>query len=303
MDGPRHRWYFSTVRQARVVPFHRTKYGTELLVDAAWVRDMPTFIRATFEPHALSFHDILLVTRGRGRIELDGAEYPIAPGTAVFSRPGEVRRWSVKGLDGACLFFTEEFLASFFSDGRFLDRFAFFRGDRPSAAIRLGRREQRLFLQRFAAMQREIASMREDAQHALRAVLYEVLVLLNRWYAARHPGASASRVGSLVERFQALVERDHARCHRVSEYAAALGVSPGHLNALCRRQLAQSASARIHARLALEARRLLLYTDLNVAEVADRLGFSDPAYFSRFFRRQAGEAPARYRASARLAGA
>jgi AraC-like DNA-binding protein len=300
MDGPRNRWYFSTVR---VIPFHRTKYGRELLVDAAWVRQMPTFISSTAEPHALAFHDILLVTRGRGRLQLDGVEHAVAPGVVAFSRPGEVRSWTVRGLDGACLFFTEEFVASFFSDARFLDGFAYFAAGRPSATLTLRPAERRQFLQRFARMQREIAALRDDAQHALRAVLYEVLVLLSRWYAARYAPPVAPPRDRVVGRFQGLVERDFARRHLVSEYAAALGVSPGHLNALCRTQLRQTASARIHGRLVLEARRLLLYTDLTVAEVADRLGFADPAYFSRFFRREAGSAPAAYRARARTARA
>ena len=296
MDVPRNRWYFSTVR---VIPFHRTKYGRELLVDAAFVRQMPTFITGTDEPHALAFHDILLVTRGRGHLQLDGEAHAVAPGVVAFSRPGEVRRWSVRGLDGACLFFSEEFLASFFSDARFLDGFACFAPDRPSATLRLTPSEQRQFLERFGAMRREIAALRDDAQHALRAVLYEVMVLLNRWYGSRHgPIAAAPRDG-VVRRFQGLVERDYARRHRVSDYASALGVTPGHLNALCRTQLRQTASARIHARQVLEAKRLLLYSDLAVAEVADRLGFADPAYFSRFFRREAGRAPAAYRAQKR----
>jgi AraC-like DNA-binding protein len=296
MDGSRNRWYFSTVR---VVPFHRTKYGAELLVDAAFVRQMPTFITGTSEPHALAFHDILLVTRGRGHLHLDAEPHPVAPGTVAFSRPGEVRRWSVRGLDGACLFFSEEFVASFFSDARFLDGFAYFAPDRPRATLRLAAAERRQFLERFAAMQREIAALRDDAQHALRAVLYEVLVLLDRWYKSRHPAARQAPRGRVVQRFQGLVERDFARRHLVSDYADALGVTPGHLNALCRAQLRQTASARIHGRLALEAKRLLLYSDLDVAEVADRLGFADPAYFSRFFRRQAGSAPTAYRARKR----
>jgi AraC family transcriptional regulator, transcriptional activator of pobA len=300
MDGPGNRWYFSTVR---LVPFHRTKYGRELLVDAAFVRDMPTFIRSTAEPHALAFHDILLVTHGRGRLRLDGDEYGVAPGVVAFSRPGDVRSWTVKGLDGACLFFSEEFVASFFSDARFLDGFPYFAARRPSATLTLKGGERRQFLQRFAAMQREIAALRDDAQHALRAVLYEVLVLLGRWYVARHPHGPAEPRGRVVHHFEGLVERDFARRHLVSDYAAALGVSPGHLSALCRAQLRQTASARIHGRQVLEAKRLLLYTDLTVAEVADRLGFADPAYFSRFFRREAGSAPAAYRARQRGAAA
>jgi AraC-like DNA-binding protein len=219
----------------------------------------------------------------------------VSPGTVLFSRPGEVRQWAVPRLDGACLFFTEEFLATAFRDPRFLEQFPYFREGRRSAALHLGPGERRQFRQRFALMQKEIAALRADASHALRAVLYELLVLLGRWYGAAHGAAPATSPPGLVERFRGLVEREFAERHRVSEYAAALGVSPGHLGAMCRRQHIRSPRAWIHGRLALEAKRLLRSSDLTVAEVADHLGFVDPAYFARFFRREAGCPPGAFR--------
>jgi AraC-like DNA-binding protein len=280
------------------VEFHRTKYGRELLVDAAFVREMPSFGTAP-NPHRLRFHDILLVTSGRGSFTLDSERCRVAPGVALFTRPGELRAWDVSGLDGACLFFTEEFVAEAFADARFLDRFAFFHEGRPSAALRLSPAERRVFLARFRGMQKEIRTLRDDAPHALRAVLYELLVLLNRWYAKRHGASPRREANAVVERFVALVERDHARRHRVADYAAELGVSPGHLNALCRGARRESAGRVVRRRIALEARRLLTHSDLTAAQVGFRLGFDDPAYFARFFRREAGQPPTDFRARAR----
>jgi len=279
------------------VEFHRTKYGRELLLDAAFVRSMPTFLEVP-NPHLLRFHDILLVTRGRGTFRLDGEPCRVAPGVVLFTRPGELRAWDVSGLDGACLFFTEEFVAEALADARFLDQLAFFRDGRPSAALELTPAERRVFLARFRAMQREIRALRDDASHALRAVLYELLVLLNRWYTKRHGPAPGRPPNATVERFQELVDRAHARRHRVADYASELGVSPGHLNALCRATLRQSASHVVRQRLTLEARRLLAHSDLPAAQVAFRLGFDDPAYFTRFFRREAGVPPTAFRAGA-----
>jgi AraC family transcriptional activator of pobA len=298
MDATAAGWYFSPMpqppsRAPDAVEFHRTKYGRELLIDAAWVRSMPTFLRGS-RPHRLAFHDILLVTRGRGRFLLDGERHPVAPGTAFFTRPGELREWQVAGLDGACLFFTEEFVAETFADPRFLEQFAYFAPERPSGVLRLEPATQRAVLARFRAMQREIRASRDDAPEALRAALYETLVLLNRAYAARFGGRRPAPAADVVRRFQALVDRDFATRHRVADYARALGVSPGHLNALCRGRLRRSAGGLIRARRTLEARRLLRQ-QLGAAQVADRLGFDDPAYFSRFFRREVGVPPSRYR--------
>jgi AraC family transcriptional activator of pobA len=276
------------------VEFHRTKYGRELLLDAAYVRSMPSFLRVP-NPHRLRFHDILLVTRGRGWFQLDAERCRVAPGVMLFTRPGELRSWDVSGLDGACLFFTEEFVAEAFADARFLDQFAFFREGRPSAALELAAPERRLFLARFRQMQREIRTLDDDVSHALRALLYELLVLIQRWYARRHGSVSRTRASGVVERFQRLLERDHARRRRLADYARELGVSPGHLNALCRGALRQSAGQLLRRRLTLEAKRLLAHSELTAAEVGFALGFEDPAYFARFFRREAGVPPTAFR--------
>jgi AraC family transcriptional activator of pobA len=45
----------------------------------------------------------------------------------------------------------------------------------------------------------------------------------------------------------------------------------------------------------LEAKRNLVYTNLTIKTVAETLGFSDPAYFTRFFKRQAGLSPKEFR--------
>ena len=107
------------------VGFARQKYGRELLVDAAFVRQMPTFITDR-SPHSLTFFDILLITRGRGAILLDGERHRIEPGVVVLCMPGQVREWRLRGeLDGACVFFTESFVTETFADPRFLEQFVF----------------------------------------------------------------------------------------------------------------------------------------------------------------------------------
>lgn len=72
--------------------------------------------------------------------------------------------------------------------------------------------------------------------------------------------------------------------------------TPGHLNRLCQAALGTSASRHIEALTMTEARRLLAFTRLTVAEVGYRLGFADPSYFSRRFRAETGESPSAYRA-------
>jgi AraC family transcriptional activator of pobA len=275
------------------VEFRRRKYGPELLVDAAMLSKLPAF-KATAKPHALSFYDILLVTKGRGSFELDGERLEVAPGALFFTAPGQIRRWRVDGLDGACVFFAAD-ISDAFADARFFDQFAFFNRRRPSGGVTLTVTERTQFLRRFRRMSEELASPRADATDVLRARLYELLVLLNRWYRARHPMAIDAARHPAVAKFQAMVERDFRRQHRVQEYARRIGVSPGHLNVLCHRHLGWPAGAAIRQRLLLEAKRLLRYSDKPAFVVAGELGFADAAYFGRFFRRETGATPRTYR--------
>ncbi|MEJ2037048.1 MAG: helix-turn-helix domain-containing protein, partial [Maritimibacter sp.] len=57
----------------------------------------------------------------------------------------------------------------------------------------------------------------------------------------------------------------------------------------------KTAGALIQDRLTLEAQRLLTYTNASAAMVASELGFQDPAYFARFFKRRTGLSPIGFR--------
>jgi AraC family transcriptional regulator, transcriptional activator of pobA len=104
---------------------------------------------------------------------------------------------------------------------------------------------------------------------------------------------------SSIARFQALIDEHFRRRHRVAEYAGLLGLTPGHLNDLTKAATGQTASALIDARLILEAKRLLAHSDATTAQIAADLGFEDPSYFGRFFRRHADQAPGAFRATIR----
>ncbi len=118
------------------------------------------------------------------------------------------------------------------------------------------------------------------------------------------PGAVPAPAAAHLAGFSAEIERSFRSHVPLAHYAARLGVSVAHLNALCRQYAGRSALGMIHERLVLEARRNLVYTAMTVREVADLLGFADPAYFTRFFRRATGMAPTEFRErAARVPGA
>ena len=92
-----------------------------------------------------------------------------------------------------------------------------------------------------------------------------------------------------------LVDAHHKSSWNVADYADALGITPSHLNAVCRRTAGKPALSIVHARLLLAARRELVYTEKNIAGIAHHLGFADPSYFTRFFKRETGMTPGAFR--------
>lgn len=154
----------------------------------------------------------------------------------------------------------------------------------------------------FAGVRREFrASPAEVGRNAaIAAHVTLILVASSRLAAARREealaaGRASSPDAGLVARLRPLVEA-HFRDHwAVERYAAGLGVTAGRLNAACRRVAGCSTLQLVHARLMLEAKRMLLYTGLGTGEVGYALGFEDPAYFSRFFAKRAGCSPLAFR--------
>ena len=119
---------------------------------------------------------------------------------------------------------------------------------------------------------------------------------------ARHAGARSSTVTDIrgadyLPAFTRLVEAHYREHLSLDDYAYRLGITATHLNALLRRGTGQTALAIIHDRLVLEAKRQLIYSSLTVNQIADALGFSEPAYFSRFFKRLTGLRPSDFRRS------
>ena len=282
----------------RDVDFARTKYGSELLVDAAWIREMPGFIHWD-EPYRLSFYDVTLVTAGRGEYRLDDRVFPLRPGAVYFTAPGQVRRWVADGLDGICMFFPAEFIVEHFADPLFLHRLHGFHDPAGPRAVQLAPGEAREIQARIQDMRGEIRNLRGDSPDYIRAIVYEVLIRLNRQYAAQHGLRGDTQVAPLASRFLHLVDAHFREEHRVAGYARRLGVTPGHLSVLTRSHLGRTAGPLIRGRIALEARRQLRHSSRTVSRIAADLGFRDPSYFARFFRRETGRSPEEFRASSR----
>lgn len=124
-------------------------------------------------------------------------------------------------------------------------------------------------------------------------------LLISTWMArelARHEGQpDAVRNHRLVELFAERMEAQYRTGRGVADFAEQLQVTPTHLSRVCRNASGRPALALLNERTMHEARRLLLETDLPAREIAQQLGFSSAAYFTRAFAQAAGRTPSAFR--------
>ena len=122
------------------------------------------------------------------------------------------------------------------------------------------------------------------------------LLLLVRVQAERHMADTSGRGDfELFTRFRVEVERHYKEQWQVGQYADGLRVAPARLNRLCRKLAGKSAFEITQDRLMLEACRKLTYVPAGVSSIAYELGFQDPAYFSRLFKKSIGMTPKEFR--------
>lgn len=105
---------------------------------------------------------------------------------------------------------------------------------------------------------------------------------------------SGRRVSDLVLRFQDLLELHYLDRKSVEFFSDALGVTPTTLNRRLKAELGQTVTQAVNDRIAVAARVELRSGEKSVKEVAIDLGFDDPLYFSRFFKKQFGSSPSYY---------
>ena len=116
----------------------------------------------------------------------------------------------------------------------------------------------------------------------------------------RREAAARGGGAALVGNFMQMVELHYRDGWPVARYAAALGVTSDKLHAHCQREKGCGPRALIHERLVREACTRLQQLDLPVEQIGYGLGFRDPAYFNRFFRKYRGASPGTYRRQIRL---
>jgi AraC family transcriptional activator of pobA len=238
--------------------------------------------RAEF-PHRHTFHELVHVTGGTGTHVVDLTRRPLRPPQLAVIAPGQVHQWAdVRGLTGHVVLFTDDFL---------LDH----PGDRDLLRRLSGQPCLRLDAHAGAAVARVIADLEEEHRHGeesvLRALVHVLLVRAGRLLGTPPPAPA----GAVAAEFARLAGRPDPGSWSVSAHARRIGVTPGHLTEAVKAATGRTAAQLLREARIREAQRFLLRTDLTVRQVATRVGFADPAYFCRFFRRETGLSPGGFR--------
>ena len=251
----------------------------------------------------IEFYLLMLVSSGRGQHMVDFTDYSVKPGSVIFARPGQVQKWCVNSNFTADLLMCDPIALPGFT--------SIFTGSdnhRDHRQLSLLEWQPRLALsgQPGAQIREEFAGLKKEIDHydgtpidtaLIRSQLTVLLCRLARCQLDAHkPNANVSgKVRQTYFSFLHELEKRYKREHSVQYYVARLGYSESTLNRACIAELGCTAKAAIDARIVLEAQRFLAHSEWSVAEIAHRLGFSEPTNFSKFFRRLVGSTPAQFR--------
>jgi AraC family transcriptional activator of pobA len=254
---------------------------------------------AAREPHRHDYHELIFVAEGRGEQLIDGCRVPVeAPTLSVIGR-GQVHQFAqAEDLRGAVLQFTDAVLhggSERIASGWLL-------AGRGGRTIGVPEKACDRLTPLFRALAEEIERAPDPyGADVVRHIISTILLWTERWYDTQRgerQGADDADV-QLLRRFTEQLERDFAAHHDARHYADALALPGPALARTLTRITGRTTKELVTERVMVEAARLLRYTDLTVGEIAYRVGFEDPLYFSRAFKRHSGRSPQAYRAAVR----
>ncbi len=264
------------------------------------VRDLPDVVHCEtiaarsvlhdweFAPHRHArLHQVLFMARGGGRATLEGQAHRLRAMDVVNVPAGHVHGFTFKrGTQGWVVTIAAEILDEVLIPqeglGRVLAEPAVFRG-----TLQMRKLMQDIFV--------EYGARQFARAHILKALSAMLLGYVARALATETTPASGTGDPDIIKKFEALLDANYTAHWTVARYAAALKITPTHLTRLTREAFGLPATHMIRDRIVREARRNLVYTNLQISTIAYALGFDDPAYFSRIFSQATGLSPNEFR--------
>jgi len=239
---------------------------------------------------------ILCMFEGELEVQLDEQTHLLSGGWAITIPPGVVHGFRFQpDTKGAVLTLAEPLLADegYRQSRRYFDELtsAAQTIDFPAGGVLFEQLRSCLNL-----ITREFHQAETGYEQMLEWQVRMVLMTLRRQFDNRRLQASVKEPGSdMLKGFRTLLENKYRKQWKVQQYAAALHTSVSSLNRRCNECVGITAKSIIQNRLLIEAKRKLIYTQYPLDQIGYTLGFKDPAYFSRFFKKLEGSPPIEYR--------
>jgi len=249
-------------------------------------------------PHRHNFYHIRLFTKGSGAQTIDFDKFKIQPGQIYFMIPGQVHCWDyTDDLDGYSVNFSENIFRSIGLNPNYLEQFTFFRGIPNDSVIDLKEKALDEVTYYFKHLVDEINN--KDS-FSMEMVCFDLLSLFIS--ISRHMGIPVNKQSPMqnqntLYKFRTLLNKHYVEKRSPKDYAAMLYITHNQLNAVCNNCLGRTAGELIREKIVLEAKRLLVNTDLSISEIADKLNFNDRSYFTKFFKKYTNVTPEEFKKS------
>ncbi|GEN70207.1 AraC family transcriptional regulator [Chryseobacterium lathyri] len=249
------------------------------------------------KPHRHDFYAAVLFTRGQGVHEIDFQKYDVSEGSLFFLSPGQIHSWELsEDIDGYIFFCSQEFYEMHYVNQK-LRNFPFFGSVSFPRKLQLDADELIKNKILFQELGREHQSQNLMKEGLILSLMSHIFINSARLFSKEIDSLSSSASLSYFKHYQDfenLIEQYFTTQKSISHYASLLGISPKHLNRIAQTVVQKTATDVITERVVLEAKRMLMYLDESLVEIAFRLGYEEYSYFVRVFRKSSGMTPTQF---------
>ena len=234
--------------------------------------------------------EIIWITKGAGMYWLDLNSAVFQCNQLFFLVPGQVHKiQSSEDIEGYVISFTESFLDPADQQTDPTYKQSLYQMLTVNGEIILNQDLVPDMKDIAERMLREINNKQLFGTEILRRYFKIFMIYLTRQFETSFSAIRQTRNIELAQKFLSLLEKKYKTQKMVTAYANELLVTPNYLNEIVKKTTGQSAGFHIRKRVVLEAKRMALYSDNCMKEIAYNLGFSDSAHFSKFFKVVTGE--------------
>lgn len=252
--------------------------------------------RSITTPHRTEFYHIFWVQKGTAEYLVDFEPMKVKADTFLFINKDRVKAIDATSKhDGKVLVFTDNFFAKTEDDTKYLHSTILFNDLLENPIIDV---KSCLSLQTtFHAIETEL-SKDNDAYHysVLHNLLHNLLLLAERERRAQGFTEMAKGVDlDYTVLFRDLLSAQFKTLKSVSAYASQMNVSEKRLYNATTRTMGKTPKSIIDEKVMLEAKRLLVHTNLSIKEIGYDLGFEEPTNFIKYFRKHTAKTPIEFR--------